>query len=150
MLSSGFGCALPLLVGMLGCVCMFMRVPRLHPAIPGGVVSVCVDLGFVCSPVFSWLGCWGAWPLVCAASVSRHLTGGRLWREGVRVFPWVGVPPPSPLCFFFCGGACRGVTCRSFVVSIAGCPGPGSRGLCPPFSSRSGCAFVFFSSSPPL
>ena len=46
------------------CVCAFVRVPRFYPVIPGGLMCVCVGVGFVCSLVFSWLGCWGAWPLV--------------------------------------------------------------------------------------
>ena len=40
---------------------------------------------------------------------------------------WRGVPPPPPLWFFFC-----------FVVSVAGCPSLGSRGLCPPIPSLPG------------
>ena len=56
--------------------------------------------------------------------------GGRLWRGGVRVLPLVGCAPPPPLWFFFG---------RGFVVSVAGCPGVGSRGLCPPISSLPGC-----------
>ena len=50
---------------------------------------------------------------------------------------WWGVPPPLPFGFFF-----------SFVVSVAGCPGLGSRGLCPPIPSLPGrivwCLCVFF------
>ena len=88
----------PFLVGALGCVC----VRACGPLPPGGSVCVCVGLGFVCSPVFSWLGCWVAWPLVCAASVSRNLQGGApvAWRcAGVAVG---GVcPPPSPFVYFF-------------------------------------------------
>ena len=45
-LGSGFGCALPFLAGVLGCVCLFVCVLRLSPATPGwGVRSVCVCLG---------------------------------------------------------------------------------------------------------
>ena len=131
-------------LGFLG-VCAFMRVPRLHPAIPGGLLCVCVCLGFLCSSVLpaSWLGCWGAWPLVCAASVSRHLLGGRLWRGVCGCCPLVGSALLLPFNFSY-GGGRRGVSCRGFVVLVAGCSGLGSRGLPPPFPSRSGCAFVFF------
>ena len=38
-------------------VCVFLRVPRFHPAIPGGVVCVCVGFGFVCSPVWLAVRC---------------------------------------------------------------------------------------------
>ena len=145
---AGLGCRLcPATLGWGVGVC----VPRLHPAVPGGVLCVCVGLGFVCSPVFlpSWLGCWGAWPLVRAASVSSHLLGGRQWRGGVRVLLWVGLcpPPPSPLVFFW-GGGRRGVSCRGFVVLVAGCPGLGSPGLRPPFPfvrAAPSCVFCFFS-----
>ena len=52
-----------------------------------------------------------------------------------------GLRPP-PLWCFFRGGGRRGVSCCGFVVSFAGCPGLGSRGLLPPFPSRLGCTFV--------
>ena len=134
-----------------GCwgVCAFVRLPRLHPAIPGGVMCVCLGFGFVCSPVFSWLGWSGAWSLVCAVFVSRHLLGGRLWRGGVRVLLWEGLVTPLPFRFFFFAGGCRGLSCRDFVVSIAGCPGLGPRAHRCPFPSRSGCAFVCFLFSVP-
>ena len=91
----------------LGCwgVCAFVRVPCLRPAIPGGPLCVCVGLGFVCTPVFSWLECWGVWSLVCAAFVSRHLLGRRPWRGAVRVLLLVGFVPFIPFGFvFFAGG----------------------------------------------
>ena len=87
----------------LGCwgVFVFVRVPRLHPTISSGVGRVCVGLGFVCSLVFFWLGYWGAGPLECAASVSRHLLGAAC---GVGVcgccHGW-GFFPPVPFSFFF-------------------------------------------------
>ena len=86
---------------------------------------VCLCLGFVCSLVFCWLGCWGA-----GAPVALGCAGAAV--AGVRP------PPPLWFLFFLWGGGCRG-----FVVSVAGCPGLGSRAHRPPFPSRSGCAFVF-------
>ena len=57
------------------------------------------------------------------------------------------VPPPLPFCFFFraAGGGVwfSALSSRGVVLSVAGCPCLGSRGLCPPFPSRSGCVFVF-------
>ena len=45
------------------------------------------------------------------------------------------------------------MSCCGFVVSVGGCPGLGSRRVCPPFPSWLGCAFVcllfFFSSLRP-
>ena len=51
-LRSGFGCALPLLAGVLGCVCVSLCTLRFHPGSPGWRVrcrGVCLG---------SWLGCW--------------------------------------------------------------------------------------------
>ena len=93
VLGSGFGCAPPLLFGLLGCVCGRACAP-LAPALPGG------------PPVAR--GCAGV---------------------------TVGLVPPSPFVFFGGGG---------FVVSVAGCPGLGSRGLCPPIPSLPGCVVCFF------
>ena len=45
-LGSGSGCALPLLAGVLGCVCVFVCALRLYPATPGwGVRCGCVCFG---------------------------------------------------------------------------------------------------------
>ena len=139
-LGSGFGCAPPLLVGASGCVCVCACAPLLPRHSWRRGVCVCGGLGFVCSLVFSWLGCWGAWPLVCAASVSRHILGGAPVAWGCVGVAVGGVCPPAspPLFLSGCGGGC------GFVVSVAGCPGLGSRGLGTPFPSRSSCAFVFF------
>ena len=53
-LGSGFGCAPPLLAGVVGCVCVFVCLLRLHPATPGwGVRRVRVFLGL--GKVFSSL-----------------------------------------------------------------------------------------------
>ena len=114
-------------------VCVFVRVPRLYPAIPGGVVCVCVGLGLVCSPAFSLLGCRGPWPLVCAAFVSGLLLGGAPVAWGCAGVAVAGVcPPPSPLVFlflfffaFFGGcvfGPCRVVAlyCPSLAIPVWG------------------------------
>ena len=52
-LGSGFGCAPPLLAGVLGCVCVFVCALRLYSATPGwGVRCGCACLGFCfgCAP----------------------------------------------------------------------------------------------------
>ena len=137
VLGSGFGRAPPLLVGVLGCVCVRACAPFQPRHSWRGGVYVC-GLG---SRLLS--GFPGFRPLVRAASVSRHLLRGRLWRGAVRVLPCMGFAPP-PLVFFVESGR-HGVSCRGFVVSVAGYPSVWSRGLRPPFPSRSGCAFVCFS-----
>ena len=62
------------------------------------------------------------------------------------MLPLVGfAPPPFSLvlvcCCFLWGG---GVSCHGFVVSVACCPGLGSRGLCPPIPSLPGCVVCLF------
>ena len=113
----------------LGVLCGgVLLVPR--PATPGcGLgVRVCLCARPACSPPFLAGVCCvgvraGRWSRLCPASLG--------WVVGV--------------CFFFGGG---GVSCFGFVVSVAGCPGPGSCGLCPPIPSLSGCVagYFFFSS----
>ena len=90
----------------------------------------------------SWPGCSGVCVFVRVPLLHPLLPGGRLWRGGVRVLSWVGFAPPLPFGVFFSGR--HGVSCRGFVVSVAGCPGSGSRGVRPAFPPRSGCAFVCF------
>ena len=103
----------PLLAGLCSVVVRAGLGSRLCPALLGWVVGVCVR-SCVC-PNCPRLS-WGA---ACGAGCA-----------GVAVF-----------CFpFFLGG---GVSCLAFVVSVAGCPGLGSRG--PHISSLSGCVvFCFF------
>ena len=154
-----------------GGVCLGPGCCRAPPLLAGVLGRVCVCVGAPLVPYHSWLGC-EVWACVLGSGFGcvQHLLagllgcvrvfvqvprlhpflpGGRLWHWGVQVLLWVGFPPPpSPLVSFFSGR--HGVSCRGFVVSVAGCPGPGSGGVRPPFSSRSGCAlvcflFVFFS-----
>ena len=83
-----FGCALPLLAGVLGCVCVFVCVLRLYLATPGwGVRSGCVCPGLGCgyAPPFpaGVLGC----VCVCvrAPLVPRHSCPGFAVRVCVLV-----------------------------------------------------------------
>ena len=113
-LGSGFGCALPLLARVLGCVCACVRTP-LVPATPGWGVRcgcVCSGSGFGCAPPLlagvsefvsacvcallvpceSWLGC-AVW--VCVLGL------------------WFRLPPATPswgvgLCLCLC--ACSACT----------------------------------------
>ena len=148
-LGLGFSCALPLLAGVLGCVCVCVRAPLVprHSWL-GCAVLVC-GVGFRLLSAFFWVGCWGVWPLACAASVSRHLLVGLPVPWGCAGVAVGGVcPPPSPFIFFLFGLRGGGLwfsalSCRGFVVSAAACPGLGSLGLRPPFASRLGCAYVF-------
>ena len=85
----------------LGCVCVWTRVlVALCLSWLGFVVCVC-GFGLCLHSAFFWLGCWGVWPLACAASVSRHLlvvlpvAWGCAGADVGRV-----CPPPLPFCFF--------------------------------------------------
>ena len=117
-LGSGFGCASPLLAGVLGCVCVRVRAPlvprhswlgcaawvcvlgvgfRLRPATPGWVVGVCVCLcaRSACSPplLAGVCGvCVCVWPRVSAAP--RHSWLG-CWGVCVFVCPLPLFPATS-------------------------------------------------------
>ena len=66
---SGFGCAPPLLAGVLGCVCVCLCVhSACTPPILAGLcgVVVCAWAPVWAAPRHSWLGCWGVCVFVCA------------------------------------------------------------------------------------
>ena len=66
-LGSGFGCAPPLLAGVLGCACLCACSPYSPPLLAGVCgVGVCVWVRVSAAPHHSWLGCWGVCVLVCA------------------------------------------------------------------------------------
>ena len=133
-----FGCAPPLLRGVLGCVCARVPVPRgpLHLLVLGAVRGCVVGA----ASRHSWLGCRGVCVFVRAPRLFPAFTG---WAVLCGRACWAqvsAVPRPSWLgcwgvLFFSLGG---GVSRFGFVVSVAGCPGPGSCGLCPPIPSLSG------------
>ena len=65
-LGSGFGCAPPLLAGVLGCACSCACPPCTLPLL-AGVCGVCVSVWaqVLAAPRHSFLGCWGVCVLVC-------------------------------------------------------------------------------------
>ena len=79
-LGSGFGCAPPLLAGVLGCVRVRVHAPLVPrhswlgcaarsvctPPLPAGVcgVGVCASAWVLAAPRHFWLGCWGVCVLV--------------------------------------------------------------------------------------
>ena len=84
---SGFGCARPLLAGVLGCVCARVRAPLV--------------------PRHSWLGCWGVCVLVCVPPLYPATPG---W--GVRcgcVCLGAGFGCAPPLLAGVLGRVCAGV-----------------------------------------
>ena len=62
----GFGCAPPLLAGVLGCVCMCACSPCTPPLLAAWCgVGVCAWVRVSATPRHSWPGCWGVCVLVC-------------------------------------------------------------------------------------
>ena len=128
-------------------VCVFVHLPPLaHRQSWRGGVCVC-GFGFRLLSGF-----FLAWVLRRLASYVRRVRFPSPSRRPpvawgcASVAVGVVYPPPSPLVFLFglrWGGVWfSALSCRAFVVSVAGCPGLGSRGLRPSFPSHSGCAFV--------
>ena len=94
-LGSGFGCAPPLLAGVLGCVCARVRaslVPR-HSWL-GCVVWVCVWARVLAAPRHSWLGCWGVCVFVCPFRLYPAIPGWDVRRGCVCLGLGFGCAPP--------------------------------------------------------
>ena len=125
--------------GVRACVCLCVR-PACTPLFLGGVccVGVCAGLGFRLRPVpLGWVVGVCVRSCVCPAC-PRPSSGAACGAGMCGCCRCWGLPPPPPLVFFWGGG---------FVVSVAGCPGLGSRGLCPPIPSLPGrvvCCLFFF------
>ena len=145
-LGSRFGCAPPLLAGVLGCVCTVCAL-RLYPATPGWGVRcgcVCVGSSFGCTPPLlagvlgcvcvcvraplvprhSWLGC-GVW--ICVLGLGlwlRPATPG--WGVGLCVclFAHSACTPPlvSSVCGVLVWCSLAPVPVPRFVACYARCP----------------------------
>ena len=133
-LGSGFGCAPPLLTGVLGCACLCVCSPRTPPLL-AGVRGVCVSAWARVSaaPCHPWLGCRGVRVGVRAPLVPRHswlgcavwvcVFGFWFWLRpatpcwGVGVFVcWCGLSPCTPLLL---AGVCGVGVCVWARVSAA-------------------------------
>ena len=115
--------------GVRACVTL-CTVPRFYPAIPGGLV-VCVWVPVLSALWFSpGLRAWSRGLLCAPRPFLVSFWGGRLWRGGVREFPWSEFVPPLPFCFFFsdwCGfPPCRvlALWCPSHAVLVLGLVAP--------------------------
>ena len=139
----GFGCALPLLGGVLGCVCarapvprgvlhllvggavqgcVFVRAPRLFPASPGwGAVCGRACLARVSAvPHPSWLGCRGVF-----FALFFPCLGLALWCRLLAV-PVPGLLVPVPPSLFFRAGLVAPFFFPAWCVSACfGVPFPG-------------------------
>ena len=128
---------------------------RAPPSLAGalGRVCVCVCAPFV--PCLFWLGC-AVWACVlgsgfgCALRFMVGLLGCVCGRACAPLAPALSGGPTATrgcagvavFCSSFVWG---GMSVLGFVLSVAGCPGLGSRGLCPPIPSPLRCVvFCFF------
>ena len=122
-LSSGFGCAPPLLAGLLGCVCAGVGAPLApHHSLLGCAPRVCVfGLGVSAAPRHSWLGCWAVCVLVWALRLHPATPGWGVQCGCVCLGSGFGCAPP-------------------LLAGILGCVCAGVRALPVPRLSWLGCA----------
>ena len=106
-LGSGFGCAPPLLAGVLGCACWFACSPCTPPLLPGVCgVGVCAWVRVSAAPRHSWLGCWGACVLVCALRLHPATPGWGVRSGCVCLGSGFGCAPPLLAGVLECVCAC--------------------------------------------
>ena len=91
----GFGCAPPLLAGVLGCACLCACSPCTPPILAGVCgVGVCVWVQVSAAPRHSWLGCPGVCVLVCALRLYPTTPGWGVRRGCVCLGSGFGCAPP--------------------------------------------------------
>ena len=103
----GFGCAPPLLAGVLGCPCLCACSPCTPPLLAGVCGGgVCVWPRVSAAPRHSWLGCWGVHVCVPAPPVPRHSWPGCAALVCVLGLGFRPRPAPSGwgvgVCVFLC------------------------------------------------
>ena len=108
-LGSDFGCAPPLLAGVLGfCVCLCARSACTPPILAGVCgVGVCAWTRVLAAPRHSWLGCWGVRVCVRAPLVPRQPWQGRAVRACVSGVGFQ-LRPATPGWGVRCGCLCLG------------------------------------------
>ena len=135
-LSSGFGCALPLLAGVLGCVCAGVGAPPVpcHSWL-GCALWVCVfELGFPVRPATPG---WGVGVCVCSCACppcTQQLLAG-LCRVGVGV--WARILAAPRHSWLGCWGVC---VLLCVALQYPATPGWGVRCGCVCLGSGFGCA----------
>ena len=163
-LGSGFGCAPPLLAGVLGCACLCACSPCTPPLLAGVCgVGVCVWVRVSAAPCHSWLGCSGVCVLVWALPLYPASPGWGVqcgcvclvWGFGCAPPPLAGVlgcaclcacsPGTPPLLAGVCGvGVCAwarvSVTPRQSWLGCWVCVCAGVRAPHVPRHSWLGCA----------
>ena len=107
-LGSTFGCAPPLLDGVLGCACLCACPPCTPPFLAGVCGGgVCVWARVSAAPRHSWLGCWGVFVLVWALRLHPATPGWGARRGCVCLGSGFGCAPP--LLAGVLGCVCAGV-----------------------------------------
>ena len=135
-LGSGFGCAPPLLAGVLGCVCACVRAPLLprHSWL-GCAASVCVlGLRFRLRPATPG---WGVGVFVCLCVRSACTPPLLAGVCAVGVCAWAWVLPAPRLSWVVCWGVCV-LVCPLRLYPAT--PGSGVWCECVCLGSRFGCA----------
>ena len=104
---SGFGCAPPLLAGVLGCgcVCVPALLVRRHSWL-GCVMWVCVWARVSAAPRHSWLGCWDVCVFVCPLRLYPATPGWGVRRGCVCLGSGFGCAPRLLAGVLGCGCVC--------------------------------------------
>ena len=135
-LGSGFGCAPPLLAGVLGCVCVRVRAPLVprHSWL-GCAALVCVlGLGFRLRPATPG---WGVGVCVCSCARSACTPSLLAGVCGVGVCAWARVSAAPRHSWLGCWGVCLFVCALRLYPAT---PGWGVRRGCVCLGSGFGCA----------
>ena len=119
-LDSGFGCAPPLLGGVLGfCVCLGARSACTPPLLAGVCgLGVCAWARVVAGPRLSWLGCWGVRVCVRAPLVPRHS-----WLGYACLGSGFGCAPPLLAGLLGCACLCVRSACTPPLLAGVCCVG---------------------------
>ena len=117
-LGLSFGCAPPLLPGLLGCACLCAR-SACAPAFLAGLcgVGVCAWARVLADPPLSCLGCWGVCVFVCVLRLYPATPRWGVWRGCVRLGSGLGCAPPllAGVSGFVCACVCSAlVPCNSW------------------------------------
>ena len=124
-LGSGFGCAPPLLAGVLGCLRAPLAPSHSWPRVRG--VGVCVWARVLAAPRHSWLGCWAMCVLHLHPATPGH--GCAVWVCVSGLWFWLRPATPG-----WAVGLCACSACTQLLLAT------GARWGCVCFGSRFGCA----------
>ena len=141
---SGFGCAPPILAGVLGCVCVCVRAPLVprHSWLGCAVWGCVWGVGFRLRPVYPG---GGVWVCVCLCACSVCTPPLLAWVCDMGVGVWARVPAAPRHSWLGCWGVCVFVCVLRLYPATAGlgvrcgCVCASARVLTPPRESWLGC-----------